>query len=62
MIHSLNHTSEMHYQGIYTLYTKAIASHYLNIVVSVPGRLVDDGRRFTENEFLPFGPNEELID
>ena len=44
------------------LYTKAITSHYLNIVVSVPGRLVDDGRRFTENESLPFGPNEELID
>ena len=52
----------MHGYGIYTLYTKAIASHYLNIVVSVPGRLVDDGRRFTENESLPFGPNEELID
>ena len=60
MIHSLNHTSEMH--GIYTLYMKAIASHYLNIVVSVPGRLVDDGRRFTENGSPPFGPNEELID
>ena len=51
-----------YYQGIYTLYTKAIASHYLNIVVSVPGRLVDDGRRFTENGSPPFGPNEELID
>ena len=47
---------------IQRLYTKAITSHYLNIVVSVPGRLVDDGRRFTENESLPFGPNEELID